>query len=106
MSKARYFADRLISGQKLEGYKEGGNSMIPLIKSNQPIDLDPIENETELKEGDIVFCKVHGSYYTHLILKIKGSGDSKRYQIGNNKGSINGWIPRSKIFGIVVKIHS
>ena len=64
-----------------------------------------IEN-SKLEEGNIVFCKVHGNYYTHLILKIKGSGDSTRYQIGNNKGNVNGWIPKSKIFGIVVKIHS
>ena len=106
MSKASYFAGKLIKGEEVKRYKEGGNSMLPLMKSNQPVDLDPVTNETELEEGNIVFCKVHGNYYTHLILKIKGSGDSTRYQIGNNKGNVNGWIPKSKIFGIVVKIHS
>lgn len=105
MSKGSYFADKLIKGEKVERYKEGGNSMLPIIKSNQPVDLEPLDEKSSLNVGDIVFCKVKGNYYTHLIHKIKGEGKGTRYQIGNNKGGINGWIPKGKIYGKVVKIH-
>lgn len=105
MSKASFIADLLLKGNPVTNYKEGGNSMLPILKSNQPVDLDPITEETTLGVKDIVFCKVKGNYFTHLISKIKGSGKSTRYQISNNKGNVNGWIPRSKIYGKVVKIH-
>lgn len=35
-----------------------------------------------------MLCKVNGTEYLHLIKAIQGS----RFQIGNNKGRINGWI--------------
>ena len=37
--------------------------------------------------GDIVFCKVKGRYYTHLV---RAKGD-RGVLIGNNHGKINGW---------------
>lgn len=105
MSKASFIADLLMSNKAVSNYKEAGNSMIPLIKSNQPVDLEPVSEGTELKINDVVFCKVKGNYYTHLISKIKGSGKATRYQISNNHGYVNGWIPRGKIYGKVIKIH-
>lgn len=105
MSKASYIADLLLNGQTVTRYKEAGNSMLPIIKSNQPVDLEPITDDTVLEVGTIVFCKVKGNYHTHLISKIKGTGKSTRYQIANNKGFVNGWIPKTKIFGKVIKIH-
>ena len=75
--------------------------MLPIIKSNQPVTLEPVTQDTELNINDIVFCKVRGNYYTHKITKIKGN----RYLISNNKGHDNGWVSKSSIFGIVTKIH-
>jgi len=66
--------------------KEPGNSMLPLIKSRQPCELRPIDRP--LKKGDIVYAKVRGHYYTHLISAI---GQDGRVQISNNHGRINGW---------------
>jgi len=100
MSKASFIAGLLQNGQRIERYKEAGNSMLPIIKSNQPVTLVPVSNDTELHVGDIVFCRVKGNYYTHKISKIKG----KQYQISNNHGFVNGWISRDKIFGKVTKI--
>lgn len=100
MSKASFIAGLLRDGQTIERYKEAGNSMLPLIKSNQPVMLEPVSSETKLEIDDIVFCKVKGNYYTHKITGIKG----KQYQISNNHGFVNGWITRDKIFGKVVKI--
>lgn len=39
-------------GETIERYKEGGNSMLPLIKSMQPVRLEPIGTR-ELKVNDI-----------------------------------------------------
>jgi hypothetical protein len=51
--------------------------------------------------GDIVLCKVGGSEYLHLIKAIQG----ERFQIGNNRGRINGWVGASCIFGKCVQIE-
>lgn len=90
-------AEKLLVGETIIS-KEPGNSMIPLIKSRQPVELTPITWE-EVNEGDIVFCKVAGNYYTHLV---KAVNKDKGCLIGNNRGGINGWT--KKIFGKVTKI--
>ena len=94
--------EKLNNGKTVYRYKEGGNSMLPRLKSNQPVDLMPVNEDTLLKKHSIVFCKVNGRYVTHLITGIKG----KQYQISNNKGYVNGWVTRKSIFGLVVKIHT
>lgn len=67
--------------------KEQGNSMIPLIKSGQLHRLVPA-NWEEVNVGDIVYCKVSGRFYTHLV---KAKDNRRGCLIGSNKGSINGW---------------
>ena len=91
--------EKLRNGEIIERYKEAGNSMLPIIKSMQPVRLEPVGNR-ELKIGDIVFCKVHGSFFTHKITKMRG----KQYQISNNHNYVNGWISRNSIYGIVTYI--
>jgi hypothetical protein len=77
---------------------ERGNSMVPLIMSGQEHRLAPATWE-EVNVGDIVFCKVHGKYYTHLV---KAKNNERGCQIGNNRGGINGWT--KQIFGKVIEI--
>lgn len=71
--------------------------MTPLIRSGQKHVLSPI-NLSDVEVGDIVFCKVKGRYYTHLV---KAKGD-RGVLIGNNHGKINGWT--KSVFGKVTKI--
>lgn len=78
-----------------------GDSMTPILKSGQPVVIEPIAEETVIKKHDIVFCKVNGHYYLHKVLSIK---NGKRYMIGNNHGHVNGTITIRSIFGKVVKI--
>jgi hypothetical protein len=87
--------------QKGESFvtKEKGNSMVPLIKSGQEHKLAPIGWE-EAQVGDIVYCKVSGRFYTHLV---KAKNDQKGCQIGNNKGHINGWT--KNIYGKVIEVY-
>ena len=51
--------------------------------------------DTSLAVGDNVLCRVRGSEYLHLVKAIQGG----RFQIGNNRGRINGWIGANGIFG-------
>ncbi|WP_086347509.1 phage repressor protein [Candidatus Enterococcus clewellii] len=104
MSKASFIASLLQQGRFVEKYKEAGNSMLPLLKSNQPVSLEPITEISELAVKDIVFCKVKGNYYTHLISAIRTRNNQVEYQISNNHGFVNGWVKRKNILGKVVKI--
>jgi hypothetical protein len=47
---------------------------------------------------DIVLCRVKGNQYLHLVKAIQG----ERFQIGNNRGGINGSITRRQIFGRLI----
>lgn len=70
------------------------------IESGQLCTVVPLA-AAELAVGDIVLCRVRGAEYLHLIKAIQGG----RYQIGNNRGRINGWIGRNSIFGRLVSIE-
>lgn len=89
--------EKLLAGETIIS-KEPGNSMLPLIKSKQPVVLTPT-NWEEVEVGDIVYCKVKGRLYTHLV---KAKDENKGCQIGNNKGHINGWT--KQIYGKVTEI--
>lgn len=93
-------AEHLKNGEvcKVIGF---GQSMTPILKSGQPVICKPVIKETDLKKGDIVLCKVKGSYYSHKISSIKNGAS---YQISNNHGHINGTIRRNNIYGVVVEI--
>lgn len=70
------------------------------INSGQLCTVQPADPAT-LQVGDIVLCKVRGAEYLHLIKALKGS----QFQIGNNRGGINGWISGGAIFGKCTKIE-
>ena len=89
--------EKLLKGETIIS-KEPGNSMTPLLKSRQPVKIEPATWE-EVEVGDIVYCKVHGNVYTHLV---KGKDATRGVLIGNNHGRINGWT--KNIYGKVVEI--
>ncbi len=94
----RHFADKLIKGETVQ-CRPRGSSMKPRINSGQLITISP--DVSELNKGDVVFCKVKGRYYVHLLTAIQG----ERYQISNNHGHINGWVGKNGIFGKVTKVE-
>jgi len=85
-------------------FRPKGNSMQPKIESGNLVTVSP--DTSSLSEGDIVFCKVNGNYYVHLVKAKKTEGDKKLFLIGNNKGGINGWVTQTSIFGKVTDISS
>lgn len=98
MSWATSYITKLQAGETVS-FRPRGNSMIGRIESGQLCTVEPLDGE--LKTGDIVLCKVAGKQYLHLIKATQGG----RFQIGNNKGHINGWIGRNCIFGKLIKIE-
>ena len=92
-----YKLERLQNGETFVT-SEKGNSMVPLLKSGQEHELSPITWDKCVK-GDIVYSKVSGNFYTHLVTAIN---DKKGVQISNNKGHVNGWT--KQVYGKVTKI--
>ncbi len=99
MGWAINYIKKLQTGETIQ-FKPRGNSMKGKINSGNLVTVEPI-SDRKLKKGDIVLCKVKGHEYLHLIKTTKG----KQYQIGNNRGRINGWISIKAIFGICTKIE-
>lgn len=77
---------------------EKGNSMTPLIKSGQEHVLAPTKIE-DVQIGDIVYCKVKGKFYTHLV-RAKNPGQG--VLIANNRGYVNGWT--RQVYGRVIEV--
>ena len=80
-----YKMEKLLAGETIIS-KEPGNSMTPILQSKQPVELTPTTWEN-VEVGDIVYCKVRGNFYTHLV---KAKNEKRGVQIGNNHGHING----------------
>jgi hypothetical protein len=100
MGWATGYIEQLRQGKTVQ-FRPRGNSMSGKIESGQLCTVEPIDNPGSLQVGDIVLCKVGGNQYIHLIKAIQG----KRFQIGNNRGRINGWITAKSIFGKCIKVE-
>jgi phage repressor protein C with HTH and peptisase S24 domain len=98
MSWANYVT-KLRQGETVS-FRPRGNSMRPRIESGQLVTVAP--DTSELRENDIVFCRVKGKYFVHRISAILGHD---RYQISNNRGHVNGVVARDAIFGKVVRVE-
>ena len=70
------------------------------IESGQLCAVVPIQ-VADLCVSDIVLGKVNGFQYLHLITATQ----LKRFQIGNNRGRINGWIGENGIYEKCVGIE-
>lgn len=92
-----YKLEKLQNGETFET-SEKGNSMSPKINSGQKHILEPA-TINDVEKGDIVYCKVSGRYYTHLV---KAKNKEKGVLIGNNKGGINGWT--REVYGRVKEV--
>jgi hypothetical protein len=99
MGWASGYITKLQAGETVS-FRPRGNSMSPRIESGQLCTLVPVDAGT-LAAGDIVLCKVRGNEYLHIVKAIQG----QRFQIGNNRGFINGWVGTSAIFGKLTRVE-
>ncbi|MCI0700935.1 MAG: hypothetical protein L0241_07625 [Planctomycetia bacterium] len=98
MGWATGYIEKLKAGETVS-FRPRGNSMSGKIESGQLCTVTPVDPAT-LQVGDIVLCKVNGQEYLHLIRAIQGP----RFQIGNNRGRINGWVTAGAIFGKCIRV--
>jgi hypothetical protein len=100
MGWATQYIERLKTGETVS-FRPRGNSMSGKIESGQLCTVVPVDSDA-IEVGDIVLCKVGGAQYLHLVKAIQG----KRFQIGNNRGRINGWITANSIYGRLARIEA
>ena len=99
MGWASGYIEKLRNGETVS-FRPRGHSMSGKVESGQLCTVVPA-NPAELQAGDIVWCKVNGREYLHLIKAIQG----QRFQIGNNRGRINGWVSAGSIFGRCMRVE-
>lgn len=92
---------KLEDGETVQ-FRPTGNSMIPKIRSRQLATVEPVALEA-IAIGDVVLCRVGGNEYLHNVLALESPGGKLRFQIGNNRGFVNGWT--SSVFGRLVKVE-
>lgn len=104
MSQTRRIIERLQAGDTVQ-FRPRGPSMEGKVSSGALVTVEPIKADTTLAEGDIVYCKVNGHVYLHLVTGVRQNKKKKRseYQISNNFGHINGWT--SIIYGKLTKVE-
>ena len=100
------FVLKTLQEQGVAIWKPKGNSMTPKIHSGDEVKViicDPLA----YRVGDIVYAKVRGNFYLHLLTAIDasvGTGYFSRFQISSNHGHINGWTEAKNMFGICVQV--
>lgn len=85
-------------------FRPHGNSMQGKVEDGQLCTVEPVKDPSSIQAGDVVLAKVHGKVYFHLVKAVQKNG-VMRFQIGNNKGHVNGWCGEHSIFGRCVKVE-
>jgi len=100
MSWAKFAIEKLKNGETVQ-IRPRGHSMKGKVNDGDLVTVEPCSPE-ELSVGDIVLVRVKGSDYLHLIKAL----NQGRFQIGNNRGGINGWVGHNCIYGVATKVES
>ncbi len=100
MGWASGHVEKLRNGEAV-AFRPRGHSMSGKIESGQLCTVVPVDPAT-VEVGDIVLCRVRGQEYLHLVKAIQGP----RFQIGNNRGHVNGWISSRAIYGKCIAVES
>jgi hypothetical protein len=100
MGWATKYIEELSRGETIQ-FRPRGNSMSGKIDSGQLVTVEP-SGDRKIEVGSVVLCKVNGMQYLHLVKAVSG----ERFQIGNNRGRINGWTSRRNIFGLVTNVSA
>ena len=100
MGRASGYVERLRAGETVS-FRPRGHSMSGKAESGQLCTVEPVDPAT-LGVGDVVLCKVKGREYLHPVKAVQGP----RFQIGNNRGRVNGWVSRNSIYGKCVRVEA
>ncbi len=100
MGWATQYIAKLAAGETVY-FRPRGNSMVGKIESGQLCTVAPLTADEVIQVGDIVLCKVNGREYLHLVKAVQ----AERFQIGNNRGRINGWVGRNSSMGVASRLN-
>jgi hypothetical protein len=103
MSWADKYIEELLSTNEVT-FTPFGNSMQPLIESGDTVKVI-VPLLPWYKTGDIVLCRVKGKQYLHLVTYVRPTKTGLLFEISNNKGKVNGWIRKEKIYGRCVEVN-
>lgn len=78
-----------------------GDAMTGKVNHDDMVTLEYCEPK-KLAIGDIVLVKVKGTVYLHQIVAINRK--EGRFQIGNTRGEIKGWVGGSAIYGRATRV--
>jgi SOS-response transcriptional repressor LexA len=78
-------------------FRPNGTSMEPIVMDGQEVTVDPVFSGNGVEIGDVVLCRIRGGEYFHKVL----ARDRRKFafQIGNNKGHVNGWANPNQVYG-------
>ncbi len=81
---------------------EGGDlaSMRQAIRHGQTLTMAPVTDPGEIRAGDLVLVKWHGSDIFHVVGEVRDD----RFLIVNSVGGVNGWVGVGEILGRITKI--
>ncbi|KAI9010298.1 hypothetical protein DFJ74DRAFT_711308 [Hyaloraphidium curvatum] len=96
---ARHIA-ALLRGETVR-FRPRGSSMVPKIRIGQLVEVAPLPPGATPARGDIVLCRVGAAEYLHLVSAVRGD----RVQISNNRGRVNGWTGRDRIYGMLLSVE-
>ena len=99
MGWATGYIEQLLRGETVS-FRPRGHSMRGKVDNGALCTVEPV-GERALAVGDIVLCKVHGKEYLHLVKAVQPG----RFQIGNNRGFINGWVGPNSIYGRLISVE-
>jgi hypothetical protein len=71
--------------------------MTPAIKAVQRVRLRPVQPDEPLRDL-VVLSKVGGRYWLHRVTRER----PREAQIAADNGMINGWTPRTQVYGVVI----
>lgn len=87
-------------------FRPVGGSMKGRIESGALVTVEPLRHR-DPEVGEAVLCTVKGRHFLHLVKEIRGGHVlPKQFQIGNNRGGVNGWVTLGSIYGRVTEVRS
>lgn len=101
MGWASTYIQKLKAGETVK-FRPKGSSMSGRIESGQLVTVVPVKDVNEISVGTIVLCKVHGREFLHLVKAVRHG----QWQIGNNKGHVNGWVTANGIYGRCTSVEA
>lgn len=95
--------DALCRGETVE-VRPRGHSMSGRISDGNRVTLQPCCVE-DIAVGDVVLVRIQGRRYAHLVLHQVLELEPGRMLIGNNSGSVDGWVGEQDVYGRVIAVE-